>query len=112
LASEVRVDVTVRFILSSVLLPATGNVRAQSDRTSIAGAVRDASGDVLAGVQVNAANSSISLLERVKKNRIGVDGLRKMPAGEYALRWSKAEFRIRTDELRSGGEKLSVNCSE
>src|SRR5260370_1190211 len=92
LASQVGVDVKFGFIVFSVLLFTTGNARAQSDRASITGTVRDASGAVIAGVQVTAANAATSLQESAATNEIGVYSLRNLPVGEYTLACSKVGF--------------------
>jgi hypothetical protein len=105
LAREVGVDVKFGFIVFSVLLFTSGSMRAQSDRASIIGTVRDASGAVIAGVQVTAANAANSLQESVATNEIGVYSLRNLPIGEYTLACSKAEF----GNYRRAGINLAIN---
>jgi hypothetical protein len=80
------------FIVFSVLLLTSGNMRAQSDRASITGTVRDASGAVIAGVQVTAASTANSLQENAATNEMGVYSLRNLPIGEYTLACSKVGF--------------------
>jgi hypothetical protein len=87
------------FIVFSVLLLTSGNMRAQSDRASITGTVRDASGAVIAGAQVTAANAANSLQENAATNEMGVYSLRNLPIGEYTLACSKGGF---GDYERSG----------
>jgi hypothetical protein len=87
------------FIVFSVLLLTSGNMRAQSDRASITGTVRDASGAVIAGVQVTAASTANSLQENAATNEMGVYSLRNLPIGEYTLACSKGGF---GDYERSG----------
>jgi hypothetical protein len=88
----VGVDVKFGLLVFSVLLFTAGNVRAQSDRASITGTVRDASGAVIAGVQVTAANAASSLQENTATNEIGAYSLRNLPVGEYTLACSKVGF--------------------
>jgi hypothetical protein len=88
----------------SVLLFTSGNARAQSDRASITGTVRDASGAVIAGVQVTAANDGNSFQESAATNEIGVYSLRNLPIGEYTLACSKAGF----ENYRRSGVNLVI----
>jgi hypothetical protein len=92
LALEVGVDVRFGFILFSVLLFTSGNSRAQSDRASITGTVRDATGGIIAGVQVTAANAANSLQEITVTNEFGIYSLRNLAIGEYTLACSKVGF--------------------
>jgi len=87
-----RVDVKFGVIAFSVFLVTAGNLRAQSDRASITGTVRDASGAVIAGALVTAANVANSLRERAVTDELGVYRLRNLPIGEYTLDCSKVEF--------------------
>jgi hypothetical protein len=80
------------FIVFSVLIFATGNVRAQSDRASMTGTVRDSSGAVVPGVRVTAANSAVSFRESAVTNEVGVYSLLNLPVGVYTLAFSKSEF--------------------
>jgi hypothetical protein len=79
-------------IAFAVLLFAVGNVRAQSDRASITGTVRDSSGSVIAGAVVTATNVANSLRETAVTNESGDYTLRNLPIGEYSLTSSKVEF--------------------
>jgi hypothetical protein len=91
-------------IVFSVLFFTTGTVRAQSDRASITGTVRDASGAVIAGVQVTAANAANSVQEITVTNEFGVYSLRNLPIGEYTLACSKVGF----ETYRRSGIKLVI----
>jgi hypothetical protein len=86
-------------LVFSALLFVAGSARAQSDRASITGTVRDTSGAVIAGVLVTASSVANSLRESATTNEIGVYSLRDLPIGEYALDCSKVEF---SDYRRSG----------
>jgi len=88
----------------SVLLFTSGNARAQSDRASLTGTVRDASGAVIAGVQVTASNDGNSFQESAATNEIGVYSLRNLPVGEYTLACSKAGF----ENYRRSGVTLVI----
>jgi hypothetical protein len=79
-------------IVFSVLFFTTGTVRAQSDRASITGTVRDASGAIIAGVQVTASNAANSLQEITVTNEFGGFSLRNLAIGEYTLACSKVGF--------------------
>jgi hypothetical protein len=92
------------FIVFSALLFTSGNARAQSDRASITGTVRDASGAVIAGVQVTAGNDGNSFRESAATNEIGVYSLRNLPVGEYTLACSKAGF----GNYRRSGVNLAI----
>ena len=86
-------------IVFSLLLFMAGNVRAQTDRASITGTVRDPSGAVIAGALVTAANVASSLRQTAVTNELGVYSLRNLPIGEYTLECSRVEF---VDYKRSG----------
>jgi len=86
------VDVKLGFVVFSVFLFTAGNVRAQSDRASITGTVRDASGAVVAGVLVTAANVANSLQDSAVTNEMGVYSLLNLPIGEYTLEGSRVDF--------------------
>ena len=92
------------FMVFSVLLFTSGNARAQSDRASLTGTVRDASGAVIAGVQVTASNDGNSFQESAATNEIGVYSLRNLPVGEYTLACSKAGF----ENYRRSGVTLVI----
>jgi hypothetical protein len=104
LALEVGVDVKFGFMVFSVLLFTSGNARAQSDRASLTGTVGDASGAVIAGVQVTASNDGNSFQESATTNENGVYSLRNLPVGEYALACSKAGF----ENYRRSGVTLVI----
>lgn len=93
------------FVAALVFFLAPGCVRAQSDRASITGTVRDASGAVIEGAIVTAANVAISLQENSVTNEFGVYTLRNLPIGEYRLACFKPEF----GNYQRSGVYLHVN---
>jgi hypothetical protein len=88
----------------SVLLFTSGSARAQSDRALLTGTVTDASGAVIAGVQVTASNDGNSFQESAATNEMGVYSLRNLPVGEYMLACSKAGF----ENYRRSGVNLVI----
>ena len=79
-------------IALTLLFLAAGNARAQSDRASITGTVRDSSGAVIEGALVTAANASHTFRATALTNEAGIYYLRNLPVGEYTLESSKLEF--------------------
>ena len=89
----------LRLTAFSLLFFMAGNARAQTDRASITGTVRDPTGAVIAGALVTAANVANSLRQTAVTNELGVYSLRNLPIGEYTLECSRVEF---VDYKRSG----------
>ncbi|MGA8152170.1 MAG: carboxypeptidase-like regulatory domain-containing protein [Terriglobales bacterium] len=79
-------------IIFSVLLFATGEVRAQSDRASITGTVRDAGGAVIPGAQITVTGADNAIRAAADTNALGVYTLLNLPIGQYTVTCSKDGF--------------------
>ena len=86
-------------ILSLVLVFATWQTFAQSDRAAITGTVRDASGAVVKGVRVVATNVNTNLRNVTATNALGEYRLLNLSIGPYTVLFSKDGF---ADYKRSG----------
>jgi hypothetical protein len=86
--------IEVKFVLVafSALLIVVANVRAQSDRASITGTVKDSSGAMIPGALVTATNVENSLHESAMTNEVGMYTLLNLPIGEYTLTSSMMKF--------------------
>jgi hypothetical protein len=80
-------------VLCLGLLLATGLSLAQSDRATITGTVSDASGAVIAGVQVIATNAGTNVQTSSTTNNLGLYTLLNLPIGHYTLTLSKDGFK-------------------
>ena len=78
---------------------------AQSERGTISGAVRDASGAIVQGARVQATNPATNENYELTSNEAGEFTLPSLPAGTYNLRVEKAGFR---SALLSG---ITVNAA-
>src|SRR5580704_18768149 len=76
-----------------VLLLATGELLAQSDRASITGIIRDSSGAVVAGAKVTVINAEDGIQAMAFTNAVGVFSLLNLPVGHYHLACSKQGFK-------------------
>jgi hypothetical protein len=95
----------VGLIALSLLLLTAGEMLAQSDRASITGTVRDASGDVMQGVQVTVTNAKNALQENSVTNEMGSYNLLNLPIGLYTLDCSKDGF----GKYRRSGISLAIS---
>jgi hypothetical protein len=89
---RVEVKPGFAFLLLSVFLLTSENVRAQSDLASITGTIKDSSGAVISGVTVTASAMADTFQASALTDGMGVYSLRNLPVGEYTLTSSKAEF--------------------
>src|ERR1700722_5308153 len=98
------IEVKLGLVAFSVLFFVAGSLRAQSDRASITGTVRDPSGAVISGVLVTATNLGTSLRETAVTNEQGLYRLQDLPIGEYTVAASKQEF----EDYQRTGIHLSI----
>lgn len=75
-----------------VTLFAAGVLRAQSDLASIAGTVKDTSGAVIPGVQVQVTNVGTGETQVAVTNNLGFYRVGNLSVGNYSVRFSKAGF--------------------
>ncbi len=94
----------VVFFLLGLFL-ATSLSLAQSDRATISGFVKDSSGAVIAGVQVQAKNLGTNEVQTVTTNEVGLYSIRDLPIGSYTLTFTKTGFR----PLERKGMTLSIS---
>jgi hypothetical protein len=94
-----------RLAFFMVLLFSARGMPAQSDRATITGTVRDASGAVVVGAQVTATNVNNNLQSDTETNATGHFTLLNLPIGQYALACSKDGF----ERYRSSGVDLAVS---
>jgi len=74
------------------LLLATGVSLAQSDRATITGVVKDQSGAVIPGVQVEAKNVGTNDVQTGTTNGDGLYSIRDLPIGSYTVSFTKSGF--------------------
>lgn len=92
-------------MLSLVLLLCTGLLWAQSDRATITGTVKDATGAVIPGVQVTATNTENGTKGTAFTNDLGMYTVLHLPIGPYTMTFSKGGFK----QLERKGVNLGVN---
>ena len=73
------------FIIFVALLMGARETSGQSDRAAIIGTIRDASGAVVQGAQVTAANTATGLQSTTVSNAVGAYSLLDLPVGQYTL---------------------------
>ena len=93
------------FIVIGVLFLSATEMAAQSDRATITGIVRDASGAVVAAAQVTATNLKTGLESSTTTSAIGRYALVNLPIGEYVLACSHSGF----VKYRRSGISLGIN---
>jgi len=80
------------FTLGLVVILFAMSAFAQSDRASITGTVKDASGAVITGVQVTATNDATNQETTAQSNTQGLYSLLNLPIGQYTIKFSKPGF--------------------
>jgi hypothetical protein len=76
-----------------VLFLLTGMLAAQSDRATITGTVKDASGAVVPDVQVTATNDNTNVQTTVRSNGLGLYTILNLPIGQYHVTFAKDGFK-------------------
>src|SRR5690348_16520460 len=79
--------------LTLVVLGVSSLLFGQSERGTISGAVRDASGAIVQGAQVHVTNPATNENYELSSNEAGEFTLPSLPAGTYNLRVEKPGFR-------------------
>ena len=80
-------------LISLVLLLCTGLLWAQSDRGSITGTVKDATGAVIPNARVTATNVDTGVQTTATSNGLGLYTVLNLPIGKYNLAFSKEGFK-------------------
>lgn len=85
--------------LSLVLIFLCGNVLAQQGQASITGTVQDASGAVLAGVNITVTNKDTGVVTKATTNEAGLYTVLYLRVGTYTIQAEKEGFKT---ELKTG----------
>jgi hypothetical protein len=83
-----------RMFLWSCILPLvfTSALWAQSNRATITGTIVDASGGVIAGVEITATNLGTNVTSSGVSNDAGIYSILNLPAGQYSVKFTKTGF--------------------
>ncbi len=71
----------------------TAGLAAQSDRASITGTVKDATGAVIPEVEVTATNVATNVQSSATTNNLGLYSILNLPIGQYTLKFSRTGFK-------------------
>ena len=88
--------------LGMALLLFSGVLFGQSDRASITGEVKDPSGALVAGVEVNAINVGTNISTTALSNDLGLYTITNLPIGQYTLVFKHEGFRGHRLDRSSG----------
>ena len=99
------------FLALALVLILTSPASAQSDRGTISGLVKDASGSVVPGVSVSATHKGTNAVTTTTTNTNGLYSLRNLELGTYAVFFSLQGFKPYTQEgLRLGlGQSVTLD---
>lgn len=104
---------TVVGALSLILICLSGNVLAQQGQASITGTVEDASGAVLAGVNITVTAQSTGVVTRATTNDSGRYTVLYLPVGTYTVQAEKAGFKteVKTGLVLTAEQQAAANFS-
>jgi hypothetical protein len=75
-----------------IVLVSVGTLLAQSDRASITGTVKDASGAVISGATITVTNVETNTVQTTTSNGLGLYNVVNLPIGEYSIKATKDGF--------------------
>jgi hypothetical protein len=97
--------------LSLILICLSGRVLAQQGQASITGTVQDASGAVLAGVNITVTAKDTGVVTRATTNASGLYSVLYLPVGTYTVQAAKDGFKtaIQTGLVLSAEQQAAAN---
>jgi Carboxypeptidase regulatory-like domain len=101
----------VGFAISLILICFSGNVLAQQGQASITGTVEDASGAVLAAVNITVTNKDTGVVTKATTNEAGRYTVLYLPVGTYMVQAGKEGFKteVQTDLVLTAEQQAGAN---